>query len=48
MIIGGHPELVNWYRTNFFKHRDHAKPAQIKEGEMRDRRAPAHAAPKAA
>jgi phosphatidylserine/phosphatidylglycerophosphate/cardiolipin synthase-like enzyme len=48
MIIRGHPELVNWYRTNFFKHREHAKPAQIKEGEMKDRRAPAHPLPKAA
>jgi phosphatidylserine/phosphatidylglycerophosphate/cardiolipin synthase-like enzyme len=38
LIIKGHPELVKWYRENFFKHRDHAKPAQIKEGEMKDRR----------
>ena len=46
LIIKGHPELINWYRENFFKHREHAKPAQIKEGEMKDRRqqqAPAHA-----
>ena len=33
MIIKGHPELVSWYRENFFKHREHSKPAQIKEGE---------------
>ena len=39
VIIQGHPELVAAYRENFFKHRDHAKPAQIKEGEMKDRRA---------
>jgi phosphatidylserine/phosphatidylglycerophosphate/cardiolipin synthase-like enzyme len=38
MIIKGHPELVSWYRDNFFKHRDHSKPAQIKEGEQKDRR----------
>jgi phosphatidylserine/phosphatidylglycerophosphate/cardiolipin synthase-like enzyme len=38
LIIKGHPELVKWYRENFFKHRDHAKPAQIKEGEVTDRR----------
>lgn len=42
LIIKGHPELVNWYRDNFFKHRDHAKPAQIREDHMKDRRAPAH------
>jgi phosphatidylserine/phosphatidylglycerophosphate/cardiolipin synthase-like enzyme len=38
MIIKGHPDLVKWYRENFFKHREHSKPAQIKEGEMKDRR----------
>jgi phosphatidylserine/phosphatidylglycerophosphate/cardiolipin synthase-like enzyme len=50
MIIKGHPELVTWYRDNFFKHREHSKPAQIKEGEQKDRRqpAPAHAAKAAA
>jgi len=37
MIIKGHAELIGWYRENFFKHRDHAKPAQIKEGELKDR-----------
>jgi len=37
LIIKGHAQLVNWYRENFFKHRDHAKPAQIKEGELKDR-----------
>jgi phosphatidylserine/phosphatidylglycerophosphate/cardiolipin synthase-like enzyme len=40
MILRGYPELMNWYRVNFFKHRDHSKPAQIKEGEKKDRRAP--------
>jgi PLD-like domain len=40
MIIKGHPELVKWYRDNFFKHRGHAKAPQIKEGEAKDRRAP--------
>ncbi|MSQ95480.1 MAG: phospholipase D family protein [Gemmataceae bacterium] len=38
IVIKGNPELVNAYRENFFKHRDHAKPAQIREGEGRDRR----------
>jgi phosphatidylserine/phosphatidylglycerophosphate/cardiolipin synthase-like enzyme len=41
LIIKGHPELVARYRENFFKHREHAKPAQIREGEMKDRRQPA-------
>ena len=39
VILQGHPELIAAYRENFFKHRDHAKPAQVKEGEMKDRRA---------
>jgi hypothetical protein len=39
---------VGWYRDNFFKHRDHAKPAQIREDHMKDRRAPAHSQHKAA
>jgi phosphatidylserine/phosphatidylglycerophosphate/cardiolipin synthase-like enzyme len=38
IIIKGNPELVNAYRENFFKHREHSKPAQIREGEGRDRR----------
>ena len=37
LIIKGDPELINRYRENFFKHRDHAKPAVIKEGQT-DRR----------
>ncbi len=38
LIIKGDPELIRRYRENFFKHRDHAKPAVIREGEMKDRR----------
>ena len=38
IIIKGHPELIGQYRENFFKHRDHAKPAQIREGAQKDRR----------
>ncbi|MBI1830309.1 MAG: phospholipase D family protein [Planctomycetes bacterium] len=37
LIIKGHPELIQHYRENFFKHREHAKPAVIKEG-VKDRR----------
>jgi phosphatidylserine/phosphatidylglycerophosphate/cardiolipin synthase-like enzyme len=45
MIIKGNSELVNQYRENFFKHREHAKPALIKEGVVKDRRAQQPAAP---
>jgi phosphatidylserine/phosphatidylglycerophosphate/cardiolipin synthase-like enzyme len=49
LIVKGNPELVTWYRENFFKHREHSKVAQIREGEMKDRRQQATAhAPKAA
>ena len=48
LIIKGHPELISQYRDNFFKHREHAKPAQIREGEMKDRRPAAAHAHKAA
>ncbi|HZZ82150.1 MAG TPA: phospholipase D family protein, partial [Gemmataceae bacterium] len=41
MIVTGHPELVAWYRDNFFKHHEHSKPAEIRES--KDRRAPSHA-----
>jgi phosphatidylserine/phosphatidylglycerophosphate/cardiolipin synthase-like enzyme len=44
VIIQGHPELIAAYRENFFKHREHAKPAQIKEAEVKDRRQPHHKA----
>jgi phosphatidylserine/phosphatidylglycerophosphate/cardiolipin synthase-like enzyme len=43
LVIRGHGELVKWYRDNFFKHREHAKKPQIKEGEMKERRPAAHA-----
>ena len=42
VIIKGNPQIAQWYRENFFKHRDHAKPAQIREGEIRDRRGAPH------
>jgi phosphatidylserine/phosphatidylglycerophosphate/cardiolipin synthase-like enzyme len=49
LIVKGKPELIAWYRENFFKHREHSKVAQIREGEMKDRRQQATAhAPKAA
>lgn len=35
LVIQGHPELARWYRENFFKHREHAKPAQIRESKDR-------------
>jgi len=44
VVIQGHPELIASYRENFFKHRDHAKPAQIKEEEHKDRRQTQHKA----
>ena len=37
LIIKGHPELPRMYRENFFKHKEHCKPAQIKQAEMKDR-----------
>jgi phosphatidylserine/phosphatidylglycerophosphate/cardiolipin synthase-like enzyme len=43
VIIKGNPDLVRAYRNNFFAHRDHAKPAQLRESEQRDRRQPATA-----
>lgn len=38
LIIKGHPELINQYRESFFKHREHSKPAVIREGAAKDRR----------
>jgi len=35
VIIKGAPELIKQYRDEFLKHRDHAKPAVIKEGDRR-------------
>ena len=37
LVIKGHPELTKWYCDNFHKHQAHCKPAQIREGEQRDR-----------
>jgi phosphatidylserine/phosphatidylglycerophosphate/cardiolipin synthase-like enzyme len=49
LIIKGHPELVSRYRENFFHHRDHAKPAQIREAEpAKERRFGGHGQHKAA
>ena len=31
LIIKGHPELAGQYHVNFLKHKDHCRPAQIKE-----------------
>ena len=42
MIIRGYPELMDWYRENFFKHHAHAKPAQIKEASPDKRAAKSH------
>lgn len=38
VIIKGNSQLIQQYRENFLKHRDHAKPAQLREGDLRDRR----------
>jgi phosphatidylserine/phosphatidylglycerophosphate/cardiolipin synthase-like enzyme len=38
VILKGNPELVKAYRDNFFAHREHSKPAQIRQDQMRDRR----------
>ena len=49
LIIKGHPELVSRYRENFFHHRDHAKPAQIREADpAKERRFGGHGQHKAA
>jgi len=31
LIIKGHPELAKRYHVNFMKHKDHCRPAQLKE-----------------
>ena len=46
IIIKGNPEMVAAYRANFFSHREHAKPAEIRE--PKDRRAPSPPVAKAA
>jgi phosphatidylserine/phosphatidylglycerophosphate/cardiolipin synthase-like enzyme len=38
LIIKGHPELLNLYRECFFKHREHSKPAMLREATVKDRR----------
>ena len=37
LIIKGHPEMIRQYRDNFMKHKAHCKPAQIHEGQAKDR-----------
>jgi phosphatidylserine/phosphatidylglycerophosphate/cardiolipin synthase-like enzyme len=37
LVIKGHAELPTHYRDNFFKHKAHCKPAQIREVEAKDR-----------
>ena len=37
-IIKGDAELINRYRERFFKHREHSKPAVIREAAAKDRR----------
>ncbi|MBI3408326.1 MAG: phospholipase D family protein [Planctomycetes bacterium] len=39
LIFRGHPELIRRYRENFIQHKSHCKPAHIREGEFKDRRA---------
>jgi phosphatidylserine/phosphatidylglycerophosphate/cardiolipin synthase-like enzyme len=40
LIIKGHGELANQYHVNFMKHKDHCRPAQIKEAkEFREAKA---------
>src|SRR5437764_10191352 len=37
LVIKGHSELPALYRDNFFKHKAHCKPAQIKQPDGKDR-----------
>jgi phosphatidylserine/phosphatidylglycerophosphate/cardiolipin synthase-like enzyme len=39
LILKGHSALVTRYRENFMHHKAHCKPAQIREGEAKNRRA---------
>ena len=39
LILKGHADLIQRYRDNFFHHKAHCKPAQIREGEAKNRRA---------
>ena len=37
VIFKGYPAIARQYRDNFMKHKSHCKPAQLREGEGRDR-----------
>lgn len=37
IIIKGHPDLPGMYRANFLQHKAHARPAELKPGEAKDR-----------
>jgi len=39
LIVKGHGEMVRRFRDNFFQHRAHCKPARMREGEAKNRRA---------
>ena len=39
LIIKGNSELIQLYRANFFHHKTHCKPAQIREPDTKNRRA---------
>jgi len=39
VILKGIPDLVNKYRENFLTHKAHCKPATVREGQQKDRRA---------
>jgi phosphatidylserine/phosphatidylglycerophosphate/cardiolipin synthase-like enzyme len=39
LILKNNTELVQRYRANFFHHKAHCKPAQMREGEAKSRRA---------
>lgn len=47
LIIRGNPDIINVYRDNFFKHREHSKPAVMREAAGKDRRSHAEAPPDA-
>jgi phosphatidylserine/phosphatidylglycerophosphate/cardiolipin synthase-like enzyme len=39
LILKGNADLIQRYRANFFHHKAHCKPAQMREAEARNRRA---------
>jgi phosphatidylserine/phosphatidylglycerophosphate/cardiolipin synthase-like enzyme len=39
LLLTGHGELIRRYRDNFFHHKAHCKPAQIREVDTKNRRA---------